>query len=184
MSVNKAVKARGDEILKRIIQIKHPKIAEVGVAMGRLSGYLLQRRKDLTLVMVDNWLSVDDQSHSYRQTRDTNAHVSIEKQQVRRASAYAVAGDRARIIEMDSKKAAEMVSPGSLDLVFIDADHSYQGCKADIEAWRSTVRQGGWLGGHDYANKDPRFAFAVQQAVDEVFPEVELGANYTWWVRL
>ena len=40
-------------------------------------------------------------------------------------------------------------SDASLDFVFIDADHSYVVTKADIAIWRSKVRTGGILCGHD-----------------------------------
>jgi hypothetical protein len=185
-AVKPAVKARGDEILKRIKGIKRPIVAEIGVATGNLSKYLLRMRKDLELYMVDNWRAEADQPDHYRATRDTNAHVTAEKQEQRKASAYLLAREfkgRAEIIETDSVSAAGRC-PDSLDLVFIDADHSYEGVKADIKAWRGKVKPGGWLGGHDYANTDPRFAFGVTQAVDEVFEKVELGANFTWWVRI
>lgn len=36
-----------------------------------------------------------------------------------------------------------------LDLVFIDADHSYEGCRADFEAWAPLVRPGGFVAFHD-----------------------------------
>jgi predicted O-methyltransferase YrrM len=51
--------------------------------------------------------------------------------------------------EMDSLAAAETFPDGSLDLVFIDADHSYQAVKADIAAWRPKVKPDGILCGHD-----------------------------------
>jgi len=69
---------------------------------------------------------------------------------------------------------------GSIDLVFVDADHSYAGCKADIEAWLPHIKPGGLLIVHDY-KKDERFAqpitgraphpkawHGVDQAVDEL----------------
>ena len=37
--------------------------------------------------------------------------------------------------------------------IFIDADHSYKGCKADFEAWSSLVKSGGEVAFHD-ANKE------------------------------
>jgi predicted O-methyltransferase YrrM len=35
------------------------------------------------------------------------------------------------------------------DFLFIDADHSYEGCKADFEAWSPLVRSGGEIAFHD-----------------------------------
>lgn len=36
------------------------------------------------------------------------------------------------------------------DLVFIDGDHSFDGCLGDIEAWRDHIKPGGILALHDY----------------------------------
>jgi len=73
------------------------------------------------------------------------------------------------------------------DFVFLDADHSYEGCKADIEAWSPKVKPGGWLGGHDYQN--PNFPkFGVTKAVDEFVSRsgltLDLGENYCWFVKI
>lgn len=73
--------------------------------------------------------------------------------------------DRARLIVGDSAAAASEFEDGSLDFVFIDADHSYEAVRRDIDAWRSKVKPGGWFGGHDYNRK----FFGVVRAVDFVF---------------
>ena len=39
--------------------------------------------------------------------------------------------------------------PGPYDLVFVDADHSYEGARADVERWAPLVRPGGHLLFHD-----------------------------------
>ncbi|MCW8139438.1 MAG: class I SAM-dependent methyltransferase, partial [Planctomycetota bacterium] len=44
---------------------------------------------------------------------------------------------------------AEAFAPGSVDLVFIDGDHSWVGIDRDWEAWLPRVRVGGWLALHD-----------------------------------
>lgn len=50
---------------------------------------------------------------------------------------------------MNSNSAAEIVADDCLDLIFIDSDHSYASTKEDILLWKSKVRVGGILSGHD-----------------------------------
>jgi hypothetical protein len=49
-----------------------------------------------------------------------------------------------------SPEAAGMFSDESLDLVYIDADHSYSAVLADLEAWWPKLRSGGLIAGHDF----------------------------------
>ena len=61
---------------------------------------------------------------------------------------------------------------GMFDFIYIDADHTYEGVKRDLEDWWPKVKSGGIFCGHDYINKahsSPRgpFRFGVAQAVDE-----------------
>lgn len=185
MSYSQALLARGQEILERLSDTRSPVMAEIGVATGNLSNFLLNARPDLTLYMVDNWLPTEEQPEPYRATNDSNARHTVEQQSARRADAHRVARahqGRTHILGMDSVKAAE-VAPDGLDLIFLDGDHSYEGVLTDIYAWSGKIRQGGWFGGHDYANNDPRFSFQVKRAVDELYNTVTLGRNFTWWVR-
>ena len=39
---------------------------------------------------------------------------------------------------------------GDLDMVFIDGDHSYEGCSKDIEAWLPHIKKNGIIVFHDY----------------------------------
>jgi predicted O-methyltransferase YrrM len=36
-----------------------------------------------------------------------------------------------------------------IDLLFIDGDHSYEGCSTDLTSWFPYVRSGGWIAFHD-----------------------------------
>lgn len=51
------------------------------------------------------------------------------------------------------------------DTIFIDADHNYAECRADIEAWQPLLNAGGLICGHDYWTQD----VGVMDAVNEVF---------------
>lgn len=67
----------------------------------------------------------------------------------------------------------------TFDFIFIDADHSYEGCKADIAAYTPLVADGGILAGHDYHWP------GVKQAVDEAFGDrVTLGPRSMWSLRV
>ena len=57
--------------------------------------------------------------------------------------------DNITMCNMSSEQAAGCVED-RLDLVFIDADHSYEAVWRDIELWLPKVRQGGFLCGHDF----------------------------------
>jgi len=59
---------------------------------------------------------------------------------------------------------------GSLDMVYIDGDHSLEAVKADLEAARFAVKEGGWICGHDYdltpGKANPEITHITKAAVD------------------
>jgi predicted O-methyltransferase YrrM len=82
---------------------------------------------------------------------------------------------------MTSLEASKLFENGSLDFVFIDGDHSYQGCSTDIDCWFPKLKSGGLLSGHDYRDdKD----YGVKRAVHEFLGdrELRLGLNFTWFI--
>ena len=88
---------------------------------------------------------------------------------------------------MDSVSAAGLFADDSLDLVFIDANHSFQAVATDIRAWLPKIRKGGIICGHDYNHEGNWNDLA--EAVDMIFPERKLvldtaggGGNQIWWL--
>jgi len=57
----------------------------------------------------------------------------------------------------------------------------------DLRAWWPIIKQGGWLGGHDFGNTDQRFRFGVAAAVEQFSNEIlrayELDNGLTFWLR-
>jgi len=96
------------------------------------------------------------------------------------AQAVANLGEK-RLIRKSSVEAANDFKAGSLDFVFIDANHTYESVKQDIEAWFPKVRKGGVISGHDYCVYQD---FGVIQAVDEFAAKhgykVELTDHDMW----
>jgi predicted O-methyltransferase YrrM len=83
------------------------------------------------------------------------------------------------IIRKQSLEAAIEFEKESVDIIFIDAIHTYKDCKDDINNWVKVVKPNGVLSGHDYST---RF-FGVIMAVNELLgvDNVRIGADSTWF---
>lgn len=68
-------------------------------------------------------------------------------------------------IKMKSVDAALMFPDKSLDFVYIDGLHTYDGVRTDLLTWLPKVKTGGFIGGHDYREFDNP---DVKKAVDEI----------------
>ena len=102
-------------------------------------------------------------------------------------------------LNMSSEEAGQLYPPGAIDFVLIDADHSYQGVRDDLESWCSKVRKGGIICGDDFNDEAfPGVGKALQEffavPVQTVASAAELvceenrihriSANQTWVVFL
>jgi len=180
------VEQRVREILARVDRTATQRGAEIGVYQGRMSARLLRQIPRLHLTMVDNWASPDEQPERYRATGDRKAVMPEDAQRKNKRLASrstAQYSGRREILHMDSVEAAGHVRDGSLDWIFIDGDHSYEGCRRDIEAWEPNVKGGGWVSGHDYAPEWPGVVQAVDEYVERTEAHLETGQNGTWFVR-
>ena len=57
-----------------------------------------------------------------------------------------------------------------ISFLFIDADHSYEACKADFEAWRPKVKLGGLISFHDCHTET--VTQVVEEAISDGYVEV------------
>lgn len=88
------------------------------------------------------------------------------------------------LIALPSVQAADLIADESLDMVYIDADHSYEEVRKDILKWVPKVKMGGIVSGHDY---NPNGGFGVHLAVNELVNNFQLQPddasvdNNIWW---
>lgn len=158
-----------------IVKEGFTRVAELGVWKGRTFLHLLTHCPNTTVIGVDAW-----------KARPENAGVeggeTYEKWDMAGLEAYVRLrsrpfGERAIIHKMETHEAAALVPDGSLDLVFIDADHSAEGVARDIAGWRPKLKPGGVLAGHD-----------IDWPTVRAVVERDVGAHYTgpdnvWWSR-
>jgi predicted O-methyltransferase YrrM len=74
---------------------------------------------------------------------------------------------RAEPVVADSLAAARQLAPlrRTIDLVFIDADHAYEACQADIAAWTPFVKPGGVIAFHDFGSRADGVTRAIFEAI-------------------
>ena len=88
-------------------------------------------------------------------------------------------GPRIRWILRRSQDVGRSWTGGPVDLVFIDGDHSYEGCLEDWEQWRGHVSPRGYAAFHDAraGKPDGHGAPGPTQVVDEAFR----GGEHSGW---
>lgn len=154
MTITWENKSNRKHFLKYLIEKNnYTTMAEIGVRDGRTTFFLLNNCLDLTIYGVD---------------LSNKGYYSNEVEEKYK--------DRLIAIEGNSHRVSHLVP--SVDLVFIDADHSYTGCKNDILLYRSKVKNGGILSGHDIDYP------GVNKAVNELIENYEVGPNYVWFTSV
>jgi hypothetical protein len=136
---------RTEIIASLVIQNGWTKGAELGVAAGENLAGVLGRCPELHMIAVDLWDAQPDNDGPEKWADGWN-HDGNLRRTLERLKPYQ---DRVRILKGKTTACANDAADSSLDFVFIDADHSEPGVRADIEAWRSKVRPGGALIFHD-----------------------------------
>ena len=138
--------------------------AELGVHTGVCFKYLVENCPNLHLIGVDLYESQPMSTGPEKWTPGENGwawdHNQHYKELLRFCESYP---DRTTVIKDFTTNACNEVEDGSLDFVFIDADHGYEGCLRDIQAWEGKVKEGGIVFGHDI-----HFP-TVQKAVTEFY---------------
>ena len=75
----------------------------------------------------------------------------------------------------DSHEVHKRFEERSLDVVFIDGDHSYEALLLDLAGWYPKVKQGGIIAGHDYYENFCSDTCGVAKAVNEFFFDEEIS---------
>lgn len=150
-----------------VIGSKCRSIVEVGSWKGRSTKSLLDTGAKVHAV--DTWEgSQDQQDLTYTQAKESDIYAEFQKN----VGHY----DNLKVVKKDSLSAAKLYSDKSVDMVFIDANHTYEAVKEDIKAWLPKARK--LICGHDYTDEWP----GVTQAVNEMFKGKDIRVVGTIWM--
>lgn len=133
------------ELISRLFcEFPNGKGVEVGTFKGHYSKDIL-KDWDGTLYMVDVWNPLDEEyNDASNHGNYTNGVYSDAIESIKGFE------ERAIMVRSNSQVASSMFEDGSLDFVYIDANHAYDYVKQDIDLWYPKVKEGGYLLGHDY----------------------------------
>ncbi len=123
----------------------NPIVANVGAGFGTSGLAFLESRPDLTLYTVD-----------VENGPSPTGSLETERSVIRAAGLEHLFGSRWHQTWGDSV-AVGKAWPFPVHMVFIDADHSYEGAFADIETWTKNLLPGGIIAVHDYGKNDVPF---------------------------
>lgn len=144
--------------------------AEIGVAAGYHSEIICQNIEGHELLCVDFW--------------DTSWSKPLESQARKRLAPY-----DATIVKATSMEAARDIPVGSLDFVYIDANHTFDFVMEDLITWSRKVRKGGLVAGHDYDRAHLKGVISAVDAytkvhrIEEWFLTDEKRKTSFFWVR-
>jgi hypothetical protein len=143
---------------KTVLGVDAPRIAEVGVFKGNFSDILLDVFRPAKLFLLDTFCISDYIA------REFTAENHFEYVQKKYADNPAVT-----LMQGLSHDTLGVFSDHSLDYIYIDADHTYEGVKKDIEVAYRKIKNGGILQFNDYTNYSlcDHMEFGVLYAVNE-----------------
>lgn len=140
--------------------------AEIGVWKGDFSERIRAKARPRTLHLIDPWRFVP--SYPQRWYGGTAARSQDDMDRIYRDVVRRFADDpRVIIHRLDSARAARQLADVSFDWVYIDADHSYDAVRNDLELWAPRIAPGGVLAGDDYTWRDTDGTCPVGRAVQD-----------------
>lgn len=153
--------ARGDDLL----------MAEVGTLVGDTAKHFAKSVGRAKVLCVDTWFAASaDAAGAHNLNEDLFAKFKDNcRQEIASGRIQPWRGLSTVVADLTANRTN---MGGKFDLVYLDAGHSYEEVKADIEAWLPLLRDGGILCGHDFDNVDSEDAImypGVRRAVEEAF---------------
>jgi len=151
------------------------KIAELGVFIGQNFKKMIQHHPDVA-VAVDLWR--EDGNPARNDSGFTQEKLDqMHDQFVADINAIRRKEVDIQIYREYTVDVARYFPENYFDLIYIDADHTFDGCLADIKAWYPKVQRGKFLTGDDYSNSHAPVTgvrFGVIKAVNTFAAEQSL----------
>lgn len=142
---------------------KQSTVAEIGVARGLYSKKIIEYTNPNMLYLIDGWKNIDlgyPDKNMVLDSEHNKRYINLQKLYYN--------NPKVKFIRLLSLDAVQIFNKQFFDWIFIDADHSYQGCLNDLLAYDTLVKDDGLIVGHDYIPEDKgKKGFGVTKAVHD-----------------
>ncbi len=152
----------------QLIKKMHSKgiVAEIGADEGKFSQEIIKATDPAKLVIVDAW-----HTERYDESKANSVKDLFESE---------IAAGQVEIVRSLSVEAAKHFDDNYFDWIYIDTDHSYKTTLAELYAYERTIKEGGYICGHDYVmgNWASGYKYGVIEAVAEFCLERDWKISY------
>jgi hypothetical protein len=148
---------------------KHKVIAEVGVALGDFSDQFIcvcEPERFIAIDLFDLHLIPALWGRPTKELFSGGTHGAF----YRKRFADLIDRRQVMVLEGDSATSLTMLDDASLDIVYVDADHTYESVRRELAIIRRKVKDDGWIILNDYIMNEAGFsnaAYGVIQATNE-----------------
>ena len=151
-------------------------VVEVGVALGTFSRKVIDACQPALFVAIDNF-RLHELSEFWGQPPSHYFGAKTHAAWYRDQFAVEIASGRARIIEGDSAAGMDQLADASVDVFYIDADHTYEGITRDLAVAIRKIKPDGWLVINDYVLVD---ALGAAEPYGVIYATNEFMLRHRW----
>lgn len=159
-----------------IVEHRIKTVIEIGSFLGLSASWFVRRVEHVTCV--DTWLETAEEATSnnlvlpLRRFGIPNDFYFVFKRNMEDLRLWS------KITPVRGKSSEVHHEVDEADLVYIDGDHSQEGCASDIELYGRKARK--IVCGDDYEERD---GWGVREAVDAAFPDRQVSGRFWWAVK-
>lgn len=135
------------------------KFVEIGSWLGKSSSFMAveiaNSNKKIDFFCVDTWNGSEEHQNEDIIIKDELFNTFLKNTEPVK--------NYIKTIRKSSEEASKDFEDNSLDFIFIDAGHSYEDVKNDLDKWYPKLKENGIIAGHDFSQAWPGVIMAVNE---------------------